>query len=132
MFLLASETLSRIYLVLNCEKLLIIIICEQGASESAAETPAAAAPEADKQVVEHKILKRVLSLKPFFRMKPWLSPADPHRFSGYLSSLTFDHLGTLECHKAVVITNLWLLRSRNSKASVSDFEHPHSHYEGKF
>ena len=98
MFLLASETLSRIYLVLNCEKLLIIIVCEQGASESAAETPAAAAPEADKQVVEHKILKRVLSLKPFFRMKLWLSPADPHRFSGYFSSLTFDHLGTLECH----------------------------------
>ena len=51
--------------MLNCEKLLIIIICEQGASESAAETPAAAAPEADKQVVEHKIPKRVLSFKPF-------------------------------------------------------------------
>ena len=31
-----------------------MIVCEQGASESAAETPAAAAPEADKQVVEHK------------------------------------------------------------------------------
>ena len=77
---------------------MIIFVREQGASESAAETPAAAAPEADKQVVKHNILKRVLSLKPFFRMKPWPSPADPHRFSGYLSSLTFDHLGTLECH----------------------------------
>ena len=43
--------------MLNCERLLIIIVCEQGASESAAETPAAAAPEADKQVVEHKIIR---------------------------------------------------------------------------
>ena len=41
---------------------MIIYFREQGASETAAETPAAAAPEADKQVVEHKILEE----SPFF------------------------------------------------------------------
>ena len=54
---------------------MILFVREQGASESAAETPAAAAPEADKQVVEHKILKRVLSLKPFFQDEAMAQPS---------------------------------------------------------
>ena len=96
-FFLASETLSRIYLVLNCELWLYLFVNR----ERARVLPRLQQQQRPKQInrlLSTKYLRESFLWNHFFRMKPWPSPADPHRFSGYLSSLTFDHLGTLECH----------------------------------
>ena len=89
--------LSRIYLVLNCELWLYLFVNR----ERARVLPRLQQRQRPKQInrlLSTKYLRESFLWNHFFRMKPWPSPADPHRFSGYLSSLTFDHLGTLECH----------------------------------